>query len=105
MLQEKVTTVHLSADMLKFITNIVRSTRSHPEVLLGSSPRGSLALMQTSRAMALIDGRDFVMPDDIKKMARYTLSHRIVLKTEAQVEGKTKQQVIEEVLRTVVVPL
>ncbi len=105
LLQEKATTVHMSADMVKFITSIVRSTRSHPEVLLGASPRGSLALMQTSRAIALIEGRDFVMPDDIKKMAKYTLVHRIVLKTKAQVEGRTKQQVIEEVLRSVVVPL
>lgn len=104
-LQEKATSVHLSEDMVKFITSIVRSTRSHPEVLLGASPRGSLALMQTSRAFALIEGRDFVMPDDIKKMARYTLAHRIVLKTEAQVEGRTKEQIIEEVLRSVVVPL
>ncbi len=105
LLQEKATAVHLSADMVKFITTIVRATRSHPEVLLGASPRGSLALMQTSRALALIEGRDFVMPDDIKKMSQYTLSHRIVLKTEAQVEGRTKKQVIEEVLRSVVVPL
>ena len=105
LLQEKATTVHLSADMVKFITSIVRATRAHPEVLLGSSPRGSLALMQTSRAIALIEGRDFVMPDDIKNMAKYTLSHRIVLKTEAQVEGRTKKQVLEEVLRSVVVPI
>lgn len=104
-LQEKATTIHLSADMVKFITSIVRATRTHPEVLLGASPRGSLALMQTSRALALIEGRDFVMPDDIKKMAKYTLSHRIVLKTEAQVEGKNKHQIIEEVLRSVAVPL
>ncbi len=105
MLQEKATTIYLSADMVKFITGIVRLTRSHPEVLLGASPRGSLALMHISRALALIEGRDFVMPDDIKKMAKYALAHRIVLKTEAQVEGRTKQQVIEEVLRSVVVPL
>jgi len=104
-LQEKVTTVHLAPDIGKFIVSIVRQTRMHPDVLLGASPRGSLALMKTSRAIALIEGRDFVTPDDVKKMAKFTLVHRIVLKTEAQVEGKNKQQIIEEVLRSVTVPL
>ncbi|MFH1061285.1 MAG: MoxR family ATPase [Candidatus Omnitrophota bacterium] len=105
LLQEKVTTVHISPEIMSFITTIVRATRMHPEILLGASPRGSLALMQASRAIALIDGRDFVIPDDVKKMAFFTLGHRIVLKTEAQVEGVTKQKVITEVLRSVAVPL
>ncbi|MBU4306029.1 MAG: MoxR family ATPase [Candidatus Omnitrophica bacterium] len=104
-LQEKAMTVHISKDLIEFITNIVRATRLHPDVSLGSSPRGSLALMQVSRAMSLLEGRDFVTPDDIKNMSFYALGHRIVLKTEAQVEGRTKKKVIEEVLRSVVVPL
>ncbi len=105
LLQKKVTTVHISPEIMGFITSIVRATRMHPEISLGASPRGSLALMQSSRAIALIDGRDFVIPDDIKKMSFFTLGHRIVLKTEAQVEGVTKQKVITEVLRSVAVPL
>lgn len=105
LLQEKATTVHISPEIMSFITTIVRATRMHPEILLGASPRGSLALMQASRAIALIDGRDFVIPDDVKKMAFFTLGHRIVLKTESQVEGVTKQKVITDVLRSVAVPL
>ncbi|MBU1045131.1 MAG: MoxR family ATPase [Candidatus Omnitrophica bacterium] len=105
LLQEKVTKVHISPEIMSYITTIVRATRLHPEILLGASPRGSLALMQSSRAIALINGRDFVIPDDVKKMAYFTLGHRIGLKTEAQVEGITKQKVITEVLRSVAVPL
>ncbi len=104
-LQEKTTEVNLNKELVTFITDIVRGTRLHPDVMLGASPRGSLALMQVSRAIALVRGRDFVMPDDIKGMAYYTLGHRIVLKTESQVEGRTKKKVIEEVLRSVSVPL
>ena len=104
-LQERVTTVFISNDLVNYITDIVRSTRNHPDVMLGSSPRGSLALMQVSRAIALLEGRDFVSPTDIKDMSFYTLGHRVVLKTEAQVEGRTKKQIIEEVLRTVTVPV
>lgn len=103
-LQEKVTTTHISSEIMTFITTIVRATRTHPEISLGASPRGSLALMQASRAIALINGRDFVTPDDIKRMAFFTLGHRIALKTEAQVEGITKDKVITEVLRSVPVP-
>ncbi|MBI4845168.1 MAG: MoxR family ATPase [Candidatus Omnitrophica bacterium] len=105
MLQDKVSTVYISKDIIRYITNIVRATRLHPDVLLGASPRGSLALMQTSRAIALIADRDFVTPDDVKNVVVYTLAHRIILKTEAQVEGKTKKKVIEEVLNSVNVPL
>ncbi len=105
LLQEKVTTSHISKEIMGFITAIVRATRLHPEIMLGASPRGSLALMQSSRAIALIHGRDFVTPDDVKKMAYFTLGHRIVLKTEAQVEGVTKEKVITEVLRSIAVPL
>jgi MoxR-like ATPase len=105
MLQEKVTSVHISKDMVCFVTDIVRATRLHPDVLLGASPRGSLALMKTARAIALIEGRDFVAPDDIKNIAFPALGHRIVLKAEAQVEGATKKKIIEEVLRGIAVPL
>jgi len=105
MLQEKVTEIFISPDIISFITSIVRASRIHPEVLMGSSPRGSIALMKASRAAALIDGRDFVSPDDVKKMTYPALAHRIVLKTEAQVEGITKKKIIDEILHGVKVPL
>lgn len=103
-LQEKVTNVFISKDLINFIVNIVKATRLHPEVALGASPRGSIALMQASRAWALLEGRDFVMPDDIKKVVPFALEHRLILKTEAQVEGKTKKMIIEEILKSVAVP-
>ncbi|MFH2137232.1 MAG: MoxR family ATPase [Candidatus Omnitrophota bacterium] len=104
-LQEAAARIFISKELLQYITEIVRATRTHPDVLLGASPRGSIALMKTSRAIALLNGRDFVMPDDIKNMSGYALPHRIVLKTEAQVEGRTKSKIIEEVLQGVIVPL
>ena len=104
-IQEKVTAIYLSDAILRFITSLVRATRTHPDILLGSSPRGSLALMQASRAYALICGRDFVTPDDVKLLAPCVLGHRCTIKTEAQVESRTVGTVIEEVLRNVPVPL
>lgn len=100
-LQEKVANVHIDDSLKDYIVKIVQVTRHHPEVALGASPRGSLALMKTSKAKAGLAGREFVIPDDIKSLAGPTLAHRIVLKPEAHLKGKNSEEIINEVLTQV----
>jgi len=87
-----------------YITSIVNATRKHPYLALGGSPRASIALLSTSKALAAIRGRDFVIPDDIKGVAKPALRHRLILKPEAQIEGVTVDRVIEGILDRLEVP-
>jgi MoxR-like ATPases len=88
-----------------YIVKIVEATRNHPDIKLGSSPRGSIALYRLSRAYALSRGRNFVMPDDIKYLAPYALGHRIVM-THAAVTGKkTPADIIENIIKVIAVPV
>lgn len=100
-LQEKVCEIHLDDSLKDYIVKLVQATRNHPDVALGASPRGSLALMKSGKAMAGINGRDYVIPDDIKMLAVPTLAHRLVLKPEAYLKGKKAEEVVEEVLTLV----
>jgi len=86
-------TVH--NDILEYIVNIVNATRSCEDLRLGASPRASIDLLKVSKAKAFLDGRDYVIPDDVKKMALPVLSHRLILSPEARIERKT----IEEILK------
>ncbi len=103
-IQMAVENVHVDRRILEYISEIVRATRAHELVELGSSPRGGLALLKLSRALAVIDGRNFVIPDDVKKVAIEALSHRIILKFEYAVEGLKAEKVVEEVLKNTRVP-
>ena len=87
-----------------YIVDICRATRSAPSVSLGVSPRGATALMKTARAWAWLNGRDFVTPDDVKAMAIATLNHRIAVRTEAQMDGTTAASIVGNVLATIPVP-
>ena len=100
-LQEKAANVHIDDSLKDYVVKIVQVTRHHPEVALGASPRGSLALMKASKAKAGLAGREFVIPDDIKSLAVPTLAHRLVLKTEAHLKGKNSEEIINEVLTQV----
>ncbi len=104
-LREVVRTVHASDDVCGYILNIVEATRRSPDLALGSSPRGGLATLALARAWALIKGRSYVVPDDIKKLAPHTLCHRIILSAEARARGRTVVQVFDDLLRGVRVPL
>jgi MoxR-like ATPase len=97
-------TVSIAPEVLAYIVDVCRATRSSPSVSLGASPRGATALMRTSRAWAWVSGRDFVTPDDVKALARPTLRHRLALRPEAELEGATTDAVLEGVLATVPVP-
>ena len=96
--------VSIAPEVLSYIVDLCRATRSSPSVSLGASPRGATALLRTSRAWAWLSGRDFVTPDDVKALARPTLRHRLALRPEAELEGATTDAVLEGVLATVPVP-
>ncbi|AEA47156.1 AAA family ATPase [Archaeoglobus veneficus] len=103
-MQEFVESVHVSDSVMRYIANLVRATRKHEAVEVGSSPRGALALLKASRALAAMDGRDYVIPDDVKAIAIEALSHRIILKIERAVEGFEAEEVVRDVLKEVEVP-
>ena len=96
--------VRVDENILKYIAMIVQATRNHPLVKLGASPRGAIALFTLSRAIALMRGRDYVIPDDVKFVAYAALSHRIILRSEAKISGVTTRDIIEDVLERVEVP-
>jgi MoxR-like ATPase len=96
--------IYIDDVVVKYIAEIVRKTREHPKVEVGSSPRGSLALLKASRAMALLQGRDFVTPDDIKTLAVDALAHRLLLRVEDVIRRVDERKIVKEILETVEVP-
>lgn len=103
-MQLAVESVHIDDALQDYIVAIVNATRGHPQVEVGASPRGSLALMKLSCALAAVNGRDYVIPDDIKSLAEPALSHRLILGADPWVRGVRPASVIESVLRQVPVP-
>jgi MoxR-like ATPase len=96
--------VQVHPDVLAYVVDIARATRTSPSLSLGVSPRGSTALLATSRAWAWLSGRDYVTPDDVKALARPTLRHRLSLRPEAELEGVSVDSVLDSVLTNVPVP-
>ena len=103
-LQEAVKTVHVERAVQDYIVWIVEATRNHPDLYLGASPRGSLALYRLSQARALLDGRDFALPDDVKDLVYPALGHRVILSSPARIRGKTTREVVDDLLERVPVP-
>jgi MoxR-like ATPase len=97
-------TVSVQDALFAYLVKIVRRTRDWPSVSLGASPRAAISLLTVSQAMASIDGRDYVIPDDIKAATLPVLRHRVVLKPEAELEGLDTDQMLKDVLRAVEVP-
>ncbi|MCW5851289.1 MAG: MoxR family ATPase [Anaerolineae bacterium] len=96
--------VHISDLIKEYIIGIVTASRQHPDTYLGASPRGSLALYRTSQARAALEGRDYVIPDDVKALAEATLAHRIIISPSARIKSVDARTVVEDLLRTVPVP-
>ena len=96
--------VHVSPDIAAYIVAIVHRTRRHPSMQVGASPRGSLALVKLARARAAIDGRDYVIPDDVKALAGPALSHRILLAPELWARQTTADDVLESIVQSIPVP-
>ena len=104
-LQQSARSVHLSDAVADYIVQIVRRTREHPDLFLGASPRATIALTQAVKAYALIEQRDYVIPDDIKHLVPYVLSHRMILNPEARMAGASMVTVLQSVLQQVKVPV
>jgi MoxR-like ATPase len=103
-LQETVKRIYVDDLVKQYIVSLVEATRHHPSIFLGSSPRGSLALFRTSQARALLEGRDYVLPDDVKALAGPVLAHRSLLSSPSQSSGKSARAHIAEIVETVPVP-
>jgi MoxR-like ATPase len=101
---DEIRRVRVEPKLLDYITSIVRATRNSPAVSLGASPRAAIALMLVGKAVAAIEGRDFLIPDDVKSVAPPVLRHRMLLKPEADLEGITPDQIVAEVLAATNVP-
>jgi MoxR-like ATPase len=102
--QKAIRSVHIAADVKRYVVEIASHTRQHPEVYLGASPRGSLALYRTSQARAALQGRDYVLPDDIKLLAIPTLAHRIILGPGARLKNLTAENVVQSVISDLLAP-
>ena len=100
----EVAKVEVSNDVVGYVVDLVRATRAMPSVALGVSPRGATALLAGARAWAWMRGRTFVSPDDVKALASWTMVHRMQLRPEAELEGVTRDSVLQSVLAAVPVP-
>lgn len=100
-LAEQVWEVHVDDTVRDYIVRLVHSTRQHPDLILGASPRGSLALYRASQALAALRGRNYVLPDDVKQMAPLTLAHRCLVHPESSLRGRTSERILEDMLSTV----
>jgi MoxR-like ATPase len=89
--------IHVDETLERYILSIVQATRTHPELALGASPRGSLALYKTAQAVAALQGRDYVIPDDVKRMAPVALAHRLILKPEAELRGRSGELILADI--------
>jgi len=101
---EETRTIYVAENLKQYIINIVNNIRNNPYVKMGPSPRASIWLMKGARALALLNGRNYITPDDIKKLAPLAIPHRLVLTTEAETEEITPQQIIQEALKQTPVP-
>jgi MoxR-like ATPase len=104
LMQRAVKDIYVDPLIKQYIVSIVDATRKHGSVYLGASPRGSLALYRTCQARALLDGRDFVVPDDVKELAYPTLGHRIIVSPSARVKNITPQEIVQSTLNLIPVP-
>ncbi|MFN2157794.1 MAG: AAA family ATPase [Anaerolineae bacterium] len=104
-MQAAVREVQVESSVRAYAVQVARATRVHPAVALGVSPRGTMALYRTAQARAAIEGRDFVIPDDIKALAPHVLTHRVIINSQTRLRGRTTEEVVMEVVDQVPVPV
>lgn len=104
-MQTDVRAVRVEESVRHYVVNICRATRSHEDIELGASPRATMALYHTSKARAAIHGRDFVIPDDVKQLAPYVLTHRLLVNPQTRLRGRQPADIIRDVVNTVAVPV
>jgi MoxR-like ATPase len=102
--QEAVKAVYVAPSVKRYIINLAKQTRVHPDVYLGASPRGSLALYRASQVRAAMSGRSYVLPDDVKELAVSTFSHRLILAPAARLRDLNSTQIVQEIIGAVAVP-
>ncbi|HEY0355806.1 MAG TPA: MoxR family ATPase [Flavisolibacter sp.] len=103
-IRKKVKTIFIEEKLLQFIARLIHQTRHHKSIYLGASPRASLAVMNAAKAMAAINGRDFVTPEDILEVVPPVLRHRIILSPDKEMEGITEDNVIKQIIQTMDIP-
>jgi MoxR-like ATPase len=104
-IQQEIKEVFIGDPVVDYLLDVVRHTRSHPSVLLGASPRAAISFMMAVKAFAFLQERDYVLPDDVKTMAPYVISHRIVLRPESRLDSMSSEAVLNSVLQQVRVPV
>jgi MoxR-like ATPase len=104
-LQKQVCDIKVETSVRNYVVAIVRATREHADVALGVSPRGTMALYHTAQAWAAIHARHFVLPDDVKTLAPYVLTHRVLLAPQIRLRGRRPEDIIAEVVNTTPVPV
>jgi MoxR-like ATPase len=103
--QQAVREIYVDEKLRRYLLEIIQATREHHDVALGGSPRASIALFRTAQALAALQGRNFIIPDDVKRMAPAVLAHRLILKPESRLRKVTAASVVEEILADVSVPV
>lgn len=104
-IQEEIRDVFIGDPVADYLLGITRATREHPSVILGASPRATLSFMNAVKAFAFLQQRDYVLPDDVKILAPYVLSHRIMLRPESRLDSVTTESVLQSILRQIKVPV
>ena len=104
-LQQSIRGIHVEPAVESYIVELVRATRTHNAVELGVSPRGTLALYRATQAYAAIHGRNYAIPDDVKQLAHAVLAHRMIATSQSQMHRDVMEQIIDDVLHSVVVPV
>jgi MoxR-like ATPase len=103
-LRQGLAAIVLREELIAYLVDIVRATRTHESILVGAGPRATQSLIMAARAYAAISGRDFVTPDDVKMMAPPVLEHRLILRPEFEIEGLSVTEVIQQILQQIAVP-
>lgn len=104
-MQTEIRTTRIENSVRRYVVNVCRATRLHEDLMLGASPRATMALYRTCQARAAINGRDFVIPDDVKQMAPFVLTHRLVVNPQIRLRGREPEDVIRDIVNTVPVPV
>ncbi|WP_322904851.1 MoxR family ATPase [Paenibacillus campi] len=104
-IQQEIRSVHMDDSVSDYLVGIIRATREHRSVLLGASPRATLSFMMAVKAHALIHERDYVLPDDVKRLAPYTIAHRILARPEARMERMSAERIMQQILEQVTAPV
>jgi MoxR-like ATPase len=104
-MQKQVRQVRVEESVRRYVVDVARATRKHEDVTVGVSPRGTMMLYHTAQALAAIHGRDYVLPDDVKYLAPFVLTHRIIVNPKTRLRGRTPADVINDIVDTVNVPV